>query len=85
MWVKDKTGVCVRVGGAQEESQEPSCMVGVSGRFLCDMQVEARPQRSSDATQTPQRNLLSITSIKNDLTKRRKKSIQKKPLAIALT
>lgn len=53
-------------GGAEEENEEPSRMVDVSGRFLRDMQVEARPQRSGDATATPQLNLLS--SIKNDPT-----------------
>lgn len=43
--------------GTEEESEEPSCMIGVPGRFLCDIQVEARSQRSTDATQTPQDNL----------------------------
>lgn len=43
--------------GAEEESEEPSCMIGVPGRFLCDIQVEARSQRSTDATQTPQDDL----------------------------
>lgn len=37
--------------GAEEESIDPSCMIGVSGRFLCDIQVEAWPQQSTDAAQ----------------------------------
>lgn len=36
----------------EEESEEPSCMIGVSGKFLGDIQVEARSQWSTDATQT---------------------------------
>lgn len=36
--------------GMEEESKEPSCMIGVSGRFLCDIQVGAWSQRSTDAT-----------------------------------
>lgn len=29
-------------GGTKEEREDLSCMIGVSGRFLCDIQVEAR-------------------------------------------
>lgn len=37
MWVKDKKEI-----EGNEEREALSCMVGVSGRFLCDIQVEAR-------------------------------------------
>lgn len=33
-----------------EEEKELSCMTGVSGRFLCDIQVEAWSQWSTDTT-----------------------------------
>lgn len=39
-----------------EEEKELSCMAGVSGRFLCDIQVEARLQRSTDTTLKPWQN-----------------------------
>lgn len=52
MWVKDKS---VREG-TEEESEDPPCMIGFSGRFLCDIQVEAWSQRSTDATLTPYDN-----------------------------
>lgn len=70
MWVKDKGS-----GGAEEESQDPSCMIGVSGRFLCDIQVEARSQRSTDATQTPYHNLCAYTPL--NMTSFFKKKIKK--------
>lgn len=37
MWVKDKKEI-----EGNEEREALSCMVGVSGRFLCDIQVEAQ-------------------------------------------
>lgn len=40
-----------------KEEKELSCMTGVSGRFLCDIQVEAWPQQSTDTTQKPWLNL----------------------------
>lgn len=38
-------------------------MIGVSGRFLCDIQADARSQRSTDATQTPYHNLCAYTPL----------------------
>lgn len=57
--MKDKKGI----GGAEGESQDPSCMIGVSGGFLRDIQAEARSQRSTDATQTPYHNLCTYTPL----------------------
>lgn len=37
MWVEDKK----EIEGVKEEREVLSCMTGVSGRFLCDIQVEA--------------------------------------------
>lgn len=47
MWVENKKG---GREGMEEESEDPSCMNGVSGRFLRDTQVEAWSQRSTEAT-----------------------------------
>lgn len=44
-------------GGREWRKREwPSCMSGVSGRFLCDLQAQAWSQRSADATETPRSN-----------------------------
>lgn len=38
------------IEGGNGGKERPSCMIGVSGRFLCDIHVEAWSQRSTDAT-----------------------------------
>lgn len=46
MRVEDKK----EIEGGNGGRERPSCMIGVSGRFLCDIQVEAWSQWSTDAT-----------------------------------